>query len=384
MKSTSNIYLSKKALETNLKFLRKLYGKNKIISSVVKGNAYGHGIEQFVPLAQECGINHFSVFSSNEAFRVKKYSELGTTIVIMGMIYEDELEWAIENKIEFFVFEVERLLNAVKFAKKLNKKAIIHIEIETGMNRTGFNKDDWNTVCEIILNNSKYIELKALCTHFAGAESIANYARILKQKKVFQKAVKYFENKNIKPEILHSACSAASIRYPETRMDMIRVGILQYGFWPSKETYIEYIKNKKVKEDPLKRVISWCSEIMSIKDIEEGEFIGYGTTFLAQKDMAIGVVPVGYSHGFTRSLSNTGRVLVNEKRVSVIGIVNMNLMIIDLTDVEEVKIGDTVTMIGIQGDMEVTVASFSELSNQLNYELLTRLPQDIPRSILVE
>lgn len=384
MKSTSKIFLNKKALETNLKFLRKIYGKNKIISSVVKGNAYGHGIEEYVPLAEECGINHFSVFSSNEAYRVKKSSRNNSTILIMGMIYDEELGWAIENDIEIYVFELERLLKILEASKKLNKKAIVHIEVETGMNRTGFDKPNWNYVADILKNNENNLEFKALCTHFAGAESIANYARILKQKKTFHKAVSHFKDKGLTPTILHSACSAASIRYPETRMDMIRVGILQYGFWPSKETFIEYIKNKKIKNDPLKRVISWCSQIMSIKEVNEGEFIGYGTTFLAQKNMTIGIVPVGYSHGFTRALSNTGRVLVNQKRVSVIGIVNMNLMIIDLCEVPQSQIGDTVTMIGIQAEMEVTVASFSELSNQLNYELLTRLPQDIPRSILLD
>lgn len=384
MKSTSNIYLDKKALESNFNFLKNLYGEDKIISSVVKGNAYGHGIKEYVPLAEACGINHFSVFSSSEAELVLKYSKPDTTILIMGMIYPNELEWAIENDIEFFVFEVERLLNSIQAAKKLNKKAKVHIEIETGMNRTGFDKSTWKTVCDILNNNLDHLEFTALCTHFAGAESITNYARVIKQKKRFQKAIKFFEDNNLIPKIKHSACSAASIRHPDTRMDLIRVGILQYGFWPSQETYIEFIKNKKEKTDPLKRVISWCSQVMSLKSVKVGQFIGYGTTFLAHKDMTVAIVPVGYAHGFSRSLSNTGRVLIKGTRVSVIGIVNMNLMVIDVSDLGEVKIGEKVTMIGFQDEMEVSVASFSELSNQLNYELLTRLPQDIPRSILEE
>lgn len=382
MNSTSKIYLNKEALETNLKFLRKFYGKKKIISSVVKGNAYGHGISQFVPMAEACGINHFSVFSSYEARKVLSCCNSDSTIMIMGLIYNEELNWAIKNDVEFFVFEVERLLHALAHAKKLKKKAKVHIELETGMNRTGFNQNEWEYVCTILSNNPDHLELTGICTHFAGAESIANYARILKQKKVFQKGLKYFKSHDLTPNIIHAACSAASIRYPETRYDLIRVGILQYGFWPSRETFIEYIKNRKTKTDPLKRIISWESEIMSIKSVEAGEFVGYGTTYLTQKDLMIGIVPVGYSHGFTRGLSNTGRVLVNGKRLSVIGIVNMNAMIIDLSEAEDAKLGDKVTMIGIQDDLEVTVASFSELSNQLNYELLTRLPQDIPRYVI--
>ena len=382
MNSTSKIYLDKSALENNFKFLRRIFGKNRIISSVVKGNAYGHGIREYVPLAENCGINHFSVFSSKEAAIVKNCCKSDSTILIMGMISTDELEWAITNDIEFFVFEIERLLNALTVAKKLNRKVKVHIEVETGMNRTGFDLEDWQDVCDILSSNSEFIEFTGLCTHFAGAESIANYARVLKQKKNFQKAIKFFEKNELKAKLHHTACSAASIRYPNTRMDLVRIGILQYGFWPSKETFIEYIKNKKVKTDPLKRVISWKSKIMSVKDIKEGEFVGYGTTYLAHKDITIGIVPVGYAHGFSRSLSNTGRVLIKGKRVAVIGIVNMNLMVIDISDIDDVKIGEKVIMIGSQGDMEVTVASFSELSNQLNYELLTRLPHDIPRCIL--
>lgn len=123
---------------------------------------------------------------------------------------------------------------------------------------------------------------------------------------------------------------------------------------------------------------------MSLKSVKVGQFVGYGTTFLAHKDMTVAIVPVGYAHGFSRSLSNTGRVLIKGTRVAVIGIVNMNLMVIDISDIDDVKIGEKVTMIGKQDEMEVTVASFSELSNQLNYELLTRLPLDIPRCILEE
>ncbi|MBT5992704.1 MAG: alanine racemase, partial [Bacteroidetes bacterium] len=160
---------------------------------------------------------------------------------------------------------------------------------------------------------------------------------------------------------------------------MVRIGIMQYGFWSSIETLINYLSKQKSKVDPLIRVLRWKTQIMSIKNVKTGEFIGYGTEYLAQQDMIIGTVPVGYSHGYSRSLSYQGRVLVNDNRVDVIGVVNMNLLIIDLSLVPHTKKGDEVVLIGKQGDVEITVASFSEFSNQLNYELLTRLPQSIPR-----
>jgi alanine racemase len=156
---------------------------------------------------------------------------------------------------------------------------------------------------------------------------------------------------------------------------------MQYGFWPSPETFVKYAVNKKDQRDPLKRVISWKSKVMAVKNVKPGEFIGYGQSYLARDNMRTAVVPVGYAHGYTRELSNQGRMLIAGKRVGVVGMINMNMLLVDITEVPEARVGDEVVLIGHQGDMEITVASFGELSNQLNYELLTRLPHNLPRII---
>jgi len=381
MNDTSVIEISKSALENNLNFLKKHIKKGVIISSVIKGNAYGHSIENFVPLAETCGINHFSVFNAFEAYRAFSSIKKKSTIMIMGMIENDELEWAIKHEIEFYVFDFDRLNHALATSKRIKKKAIIHIELETGMNRTGFVSKDHKTLIDFLKENHKYIEFKGLCTHFAGAESIANYYRIQQQIKRFNKYSLDFEKQDLKPKIRHSACSAATFTYPNTQMDMVRIGIMQYGFWSSKETLLNFLIKQKSKDDPLRRMLRWKSKIMGIKKVKKGQFIGYGNNYLAQEDMIIATVPVGYAHGYSRSLSFQGRVLVKNQRVDVIGIVNMNLLIIDVTRLNNMQKGDEVVLIGKQGDVEITVASFSEFSNQLNYELLTRLPQSIPRLI---
>ena len=162
---------------------------------------------------------------------------------------------------------------------------------------------------------------------------------------------------------------------------MVRIGILQYGFWPSKETLIQFFSKKSIQTDPLTQVLSWKSSIMSLKKVKTGEFISYGTSYLAQKDMKIALIPIGYSHGYARKLSNQGRVIINGQRVGVIGMVNMNMLIVDVTTLENVTLGDEVVLIGKQGDISINVSSFTELSNQLNYELLTRLPSEIKRVI---
>ncbi|MGB8320468.1 MAG: alanine racemase [Ignavibacteriaceae bacterium] len=382
MFSTSVIEISKDSLQHNINFLKNQMGKKVKISSVVKGNAYGHGIKEFVPLAEECGLDHFSVYSADEALDVYKYSNGNSDIMIMGMVENEELEWAINTGIEFYVFDIDRLKKTIEYASHLNRKAKIHVEIETGMNRTGFTKEYISSVIKIIKENKDVLSVKGLCTHFAGAESIANYVRIQKQLKNYSRIHKLFIENNVIPEKLHTACSAASMTYPKSRMDMVRIGIMQYGFWSSRETFIGYINNLENKADPLKRIIKWKSRIMSTKSVKTGEFIGYGTSYLAQRDMKIATIPVGYAHGYSRELSNQGRVLINGHRVSVIGIVNMNMMTIDITDVSETKKGDEAVLIGKQGDLAISVASFSELSNQLDYELLTRLNQKIPRMVV--
>ncbi len=382
MHTNSVIELNSDSYQNNLLFLKKMYGKNVILSSVVKGNAYGHGIEEFVTMAHKNGVSHFSVFDVAEAQLVKKQLPKKVTILIMGFISDELMEWVIQNEIEFFVFDKKRLELAIKISRKLNKEAIVHIEVETGMNRTGFVQNELNSLISLLKKEENHIEFKGLCTHFAGAESMSNYFRVKQQIERFEKIYAYFCVKNLVPKIKHSACSAASIMFPETRMDMVRIGIMQYGLWPSPEVFASYISSKKKKIDPLKRVISWKSQVMSIKKIDACEFVGYGTSFMAKEKMKIATIPIGYAHGYSRSLSNKGRIIINQHRCMVVGTVNMNMMLVDVSDIPSIQIGDEVILIGSQDKIDVSVASFSENSNQLNYELLTRISKSIPRKIL--
>jgi alanine racemase len=388
--STSTITLSKSAIRQNVRFVKKKLGENVLLSAVLKGNAYGHGIKEMVPLFESATVTHLSVFSTHEAEQICQVKKKTTDVMIMGWMEDEETEWAIQNDLEFYVFEMGRLKAAIHFAKILDKKAKIHVEVETGMNRTGFEDYHLDELMKMIKENQDYIAFEGLCTHYAGAESITNYLRVVDQIKKYKEICEIFEEHNLVPKRKHTACSAAAMSYPETQMDMVRIGILLYGFWPSQETFIAYQKSNGHGQDgldrrvkhPLKRVISWRSKIMSVKEVPVGEFVGYGTSYQATKKMKIATVPVGYAYGFARSLSNQGRVIVDGKRVAVISTVNMNLMIINVSECKNVGKGDEVIMIGSNGKVKVTVASFGELSNQLNYELLSRLPMDTPREVV--
>jgi alanine racemase len=380
--NTSRIEISRSAYFHNLKVIRKLIGEKTIFASVVKGNAYGHGINEFVPMAYEAGVKNFAVFDAYEACRVKQCIDEEIFLLVMGLTHDDELEWVLENDVDFYVYNMDRLEKAAEISKKLNKPARVHIEVETGMNRTGFEMKEIGEVINFIKKNSKYIKFRGLCMHFAGAESLANYLRVQAQYANYQLFVQEFEKAGLSPEIRHTACSAAVLSYPDTILDMVRIGILQYGLWPSKEISVLNFVQDRNKNYKLKRVISWKSRVMSVKNVKAGEYVGYGNSYLAEKDIKIAVLPVGYAHGFSRVLSNVGKVLINGKRLSVIGLVNMNCMTVDITNAKEVKPGDEAVIIGKQNNQDLTVGSFSDLSNQLNYELLSRLPNDIPRYII--
>ncbi|PLX12124.1 MAG: alanine racemase [Marinilabiliales bacterium] len=381
MTGTSVIEIDRSALIHNLNFIQDYLVRDVKVSSVIKANAYGHGIEEFVPIAEMAGINHFSVFSADEAQRACKVKQPETEVMIMGWVSDENLEWVIKNQIQFYVFEYLNLEKAAKVAKKLKEKAIIHLEVETGMNRTGFIQKDLKKAVDFISKNKDLFVVKGLCTHYAGAESIANHVRIQKQLKKYNQLYKWIVNNGVVPEIRHTACSAAAMSYPRTRMDMVRIGIIQYGFWPTLETYIQYISKQMDKTDPLIRIISWRSKVMSLKKVKTGEFVSYGTAYLANEDKIIAIVPVGYSHGYSLSLSNQGRVLVGGQRAGVIGVVNMNMLIVDVTTIPDIEVGDDVVLIGTQNGLDISLASFADFNNQLNYELLARLPMNIPRKV---
>ncbi len=382
MYDSSIIEISRSALQANLNFLKKHTGPHARYCSVVKGNAYGHGLAEFVNLAVTCGVDYFAVYSADEAYQIVQHVNPVPDIYIMGNVEGEAIEWAILNGIEISISDIKRLENALDYARKNGKKALVHIEIETGMNRTGFEANELNAAAELINKNSKHIEIIGCCTHFAGAETMANNFRVSQQIERFSKLLKNAADLGINPLYKHAACSAAVMNYPATIGDMVRVGIMQYGFWPNDETFIRFIGDKEKSDKILKRLITWKAKVMNIKTVKKGDYIGYGTAYLAMKDMKLAIVPVGYAHGYSRNLSNTGKVLIRGAEARVTGIVNMNAISVDVTHIPAVEKGDEVVLIGKQKNKTISVFSFSELSSQLNYEMLTRLSSGIPRIIV--
>lgn len=377
------IEVSRSALRANIRFIRKTIGNRRIIS-VVKSDAYGHGLACFVPLARELGIGMFGVYSADEASVLLEAGVPGDEITIMGFIHGEDIPWANSKGISFYASDLERLKEAISSGNPENPSNI-HLEIETGMNRTGIPPSALETFADLLEGNRASLRLRGTCTHLAGAENAANHMRIHRQLDSFRDGIAFLRGRGIDTGILHTASSAAALVIPEARFDAVRIGIAQYGYWPSMETRMLHIlstgQSPEGFKNPLKRVISWKSTIMGITAVRPGEFVGYGNYFLTSRRQRMAAVPVGYSQGFSRSLSNLGYVLVRGRRAKVSGMVNMNGMTVDVTDCPGVTRGDEVVIIGKQGRREITVRSFGDLAGHLNYEVLAQLPGSIPRTV---
>ena len=383
----SQIELSKSALQTNLRFLNRRVGDRARVCHVVKGNAYGHGIEAFVPLAESCGVRLFAVANADEAVRVFNSRTADSEIIIMSFVGAEAMEWAVRNRVQFFVFDLVRLEAAIRCAEKTRTPARIHMELETGFHRVGLEASQLDKAVDLIQKNLHLVTVEGLCTHYAGAESVANYVRIQQQLTRFSELSTQLDGPGFHEALRHTASSAAALTYPDTVMDMVRIGIATYGFWPTKETQMQYYLGEgglpdKRPRDPLRRILRWTSRIMSVKTVEPGSFVGYGTRYLTTRRERIAAIPVGYADGYSRSLDSHGHVLVHGRRAPVVGHVNMSVLLINVTEVSGAAPGDEVVLIGSQGKRSITVTSFSDMTRNLNYEVLVRLPADIPRLIV--
>jgi len=384
VQNSSRIELSQSALNNNMAFLRQRVGPHPLLSMVVKANAYGHGVAQMIPMARRCGVNHFAVASCFEAEEVRDAGGDECGIMIMGILYDEDLRWAIEGGVEFFVFDLPRLRRAAEVAKEVGRPARVHVEVETGGNRTGFAESELPEALNILRRRGEHLDFVGLCTHLAGAETLATKFRIDRQVASFARAKRFVEKRGMRPERYHLASSASALTMPETAaMDQARVGVASYGFFPSNDVYnLHLMRVGKSRDNPLRRVMSWKTDVMHVKSVAKDAFIGYGTSYQAERDMTIAVIPLGYANGYPREMSNKGHVLVRGYKAPITGLVNMNLFMVDVTKIPSVAVGDPVVLVGRQRNNVINISSFSEFSSALNTEFVCRLPSTIPRAIV--
>jgi alanine racemase len=359
------IEIDKKAIKHNYDVFRSLIPKETKLLAVVKSNAYGHSLIDFSKEIIKNGADFLGVDSIVEGLALRKEG-INIPILVLGYTLPELFNDAIDKNISITVSSFDTISEIKKL--KINSKGIlkIHVKVDTGMCRHGFLLKDLKKVVKEI-KSLKDIEVEGLYTHFSTAKDPSSPSYTKKQIKEFNIWIDAFKKAGFKP-IIHASATSAVIVFPEAMFDMVRVGIGLYGVWPSKET--ESAFNNKFT---LKPVLSWKTIIGEIKKIPKGSRVGYDGTEILEKDSTIAICPIGYWHGFLRELSCKAKVLVNGKKAKVLGRVCMDIIIIDISNIKGIKVGDEVVIIGKSFKKQISVDEISSIISGSSYEFLTRI-----------
>lgn len=377
--SLSWVEIDSKALRHNVMQFRSLIGKDRILCGVVKSNAYGHGILEVSKQILGFGVDWLGVNSVEEGVFLRK-SGIKAPTLILGYVPLFQLKKAISHDLRMVVYNIETVKELGRIAQIEKKNVYLHIKLETGTNRQGVSPEK---IIEFVKEIKKFpfLILEGISTHFANIEDTTDHSYAEFQLTIFKKTVEMLEENGIVIPIKHTSCTAATILFPDTYFNMVRVGIGIYGLWPSKETLLSSMINGNPSVE-LKPVLTWKTKIAQIKEVKKGSFIGYGCTYKTNRDSRIAVLPVGYNEGYDRRLSNIAHVLIRGQRAPLRGRVAMNMMMVDVTDIEEIKLEDEVVLIGSQGKERITAEYLASLSGTINYEIVTRINPLIPRKVL--
>lgn len=375
----SYIEISKKNLISNIKEFRNLLKSKTKIVAVIKANAYGHGDIEIAKIASPY-VDYFQVDSIEECERIKRVTK--KQILILGYLNEDGVKRAIKNKAIICVFDIIHLFKINKIAGNLKTKIKIHVAVDSYLGREGIMPEQVEVFIREI-KNLKNVILDGVYSHFANIEDTMNPTHAIKQIDIYHKCVDLFK-KNGFPDInTHISATSGIIVYEkgENLHHLARLGIGLYGMWPSE--HLEYLNKKKIN---LKPVLRWVTHIAQVKIVPANYPIGYGLTYITKRKTKIAVIPQGYFDGLSRSLSNSGEVLIRGKKAKIIGRVAMNMMVVDVSFIKDVMADDEVVILGEQiigsKKSKITAEEIAKKMGTINYEVTTKISGFLPRRIV--
>lgn len=372
MKKYSRVYASVDldAIASNIEQMKQNLNLQTQIMAVIKADGYGHGA---VPIAQMLEridyIWGFAVATLDEAV-VLRNEGIKKPLLVLGCVFPEQYFEMLKNDIRMNVYTEEMARSISEIAEREGLTAHMHIKLDTGMARLGFDvsEDSIDTIAKIA--KMKNVCMEGIFTHFAKAdESDKSFTE--NQIKNFMWMTERLEEKGIDFSYKHCANSAAIIDMPEVALDLVRAGISTYGFYPSNEVHTENVS--------LRPAMSLVSRVVFVKEIKKGTPVSYGGTFIAEEDMKIATIPVGYADGYPRSLSNIGSVIIHGQRAPIVGRVCMDQFMVDVTGIENVRFGDKVTLIGKDGEETICVEELSDLSGRFHYEFVCDIGKRVPR-----
>lgn len=363
------------ALEHNYNEIKKTVLPESEIMCVIKADAYGHGAVTAAHEYEKLGANRFAVSNIEEALQLRE-NGITAPILILGYTPVSAAEALAKNNIAQAVFSEEYAKELSACAIKQDVTVKIHIKLDTGMSRIGFMyqnpERDKNSIAEIVrvceLNG---LEQEGIFTHFAVSdEGDEGRVSTMKQLECFTDAIERLKVCGIEFALQHCSNSGAIIDYKQAHMNCVRAGIILYGLFPSV---------KLSERLDLKPVMQIKSVIAQIKDVEPNTAVSYGGIYKTSKKIRIATVPIGYADGYTRSLGNRARMLVGGQFVPVVGRVCMDQLMLDISAVENVQVGDEVTVIGTDGQNSITFEEIAALTGTINYEVVCVVGKRVPR-----
>ncbi len=356
------------AVDFNIKsILKRIDGRAQVIGTI-KADGYGHGAMEVAEVLMENGVNMFSVAAIDEAISLRKKG-LKAPILLLGLSPEEFDGELMEYDIIPAVSSLEQARGISKAAEKAGKKAAVHIKIDTGMGRIGFVPSS-KAIDEIIeISKLPNIEIGGAFTHFCTSDE-ENKDFTYQQRQKFVNTVSAVEERGVKIPLKHASASAGIIDFDDMFFNAVRPGIILYGYYPS-----NFVKKERM---PLKPVMSLKTYAMYVKEIEKGDSVGYGRTYIADEKRRIATIPAGYADGVSRLLSNRGYVLINGKRAPIRGRVCMDQLMADVTGID-VKPWDEAVILGRQGNEEITADEIAGLMGTISYEVLCLISKRVPR-----
>lgn len=361
------------AIEYNIEKMKENLPEDTKLIVVAKADCYGHGALQTTSLLSlKEYVWGFAVATLDEAIVLRR-GGITKPILVLGCIFPEQWIDALENNIRITVYAEELTKVLSDLAVKIGRKAYVHVKLDTGMGRIGFTpgKEGADKIEEI--SKLPNIVMEGLYTHFSKADE-GDKSYTLKQMEAYTWMKEELTGRGITFSYYHCCNSAGIIDLKGAGQNLSRAGISTYGMYPSEEVHKENVD--------LKPALELISHVAFVKWVDEGEMISYGGTYVTKRRTKIATIPVGYGDGYPRSLSNKGYMLIHGKKAPIIGRVCMDQCMVDVTEIEDVKFGDEVVLVGRDGDEYLSVETLSRLSDRFNYEFVCLMGKRIPREYI--
>ncbi len=356
--------VSLQALRHNYREIKKQLAAGVKLCAVVKANAYGHGAVAAARVAVEEGAEYLAVATLSEGMELRQ-AGFTTPILVLGLVMPEDAKDVVDYELTQVVCELSLAEALSREAVRQQKKARIHLKVDTGMGRIGVRPEEIGDLAEKIAKLPN-LAIEGMFSHFAMADC-RDKGYTQKQLAAFKEAIAAVEGRGVKLAIKHIAESAAILEIPEAHFDMVRAGVIQYGLWPSEEV---------THPIDLQPVMSLKAKVVWLKTLHKGESIGYGRQFIAGRECRIATLPIGYADGYIRAYGKEGFVEIHGQKAPIAGRVCMDQVMVDVTDIPNVQIGDVVTLFGSDS---LTIDEVARWGDTINYEVPCLLSARVPR-----